>query len=224
MRAQGRRLCAGLCRGIPGKGGDSIAPHSPPQVGSLPACVPQGQLSPLCISAAASASPQSCSCLAIHPPSPACTQTLALLWVRQVAAGRSCCRAGRAQPRAGILRALPLPRTLLEPPGWRLPGARITLSGALGVPREVSVSIGTGVLGPRAAPRAEGGARWPSCCASWGGARSLRVPWFLPQPWLSQAERCPGRWRVALLQLLPPPSPLPATAPLPKNPTGDNAS
>lgn len=57
-----------------------------------------------------------------------------------------------------------------------------------------------------------------------GGARSLRVPWFLPQPWLSQAERCPGRWRVALLQLLPPPSPLPATAPLPKNPTGDNAS
>lgn len=131
-----------------------ITPHCPPQVGSLPACIPQGQLSPLRITAAASASPPPCSCrgLAIQPPPLVCSRTLTRLWVRRVAAGHSCCRAGRAQPHAGILRALLLPGTLLEPPGWGLPGARIALTAALGVPRELSVPVGTGCWGPAQPP------------------------------------------------------------------------
>lgn len=186
-----------------------ITPRCPPQVGSLPACVPQGQLSPLCSTAAAPASPQPCSCrgLAVHPPFPGV----------QPDAGTAVGAGGRCGPLVlqGREGSAPCwhPGTLLEPPGWGLPGARIALTAALGVPAQTPSALGC--WSPGQPPHAEGGARWPSCCASWGGTRSPRVPWFLPQPWLSQAERCPGRWlcysSFPLPRLCLPPLPSPKT-------------
>lgn len=82
--------------------------------------------------------------------------------------------------------------------------------------------IGTGVLEPRAAPPCRGRGAVAVLLRQLGGdpqpPRALVPPPALAEP----GRALPGE--VALLQLLPPPSPLPATAPLPKNPTGDNAS
>lgn len=189
-----------------------ITPRCPPQVGSLPACVPQGQLSPLCSTAAAPASPQPCSCrgLAVHPHFPG-------HW-------HGCGCGGSLQPtRAAGLGGLSPVLASRDPAGApRLGAAWSQDRPDRGSRCPSSDPIGTGVLGPRAAPPCRGRGAVAVLLRQLGGdpqpPRALVPPPALAEP----GRALPGE--VALLQLLPPPSPLPATAPLPKNPTGDNAS